>query len=505
MNSVMAAQPYLLSGAVLDGQGRHFSGGAIGYQGLDDAGNLACVGSVLGGAGTPASGVYTWNGVELRPIYEVELNGAGSSSPAINNRGDVVFRILQPTASNPLRKVISLFTNGELSTIAEYGGELEPGWVIKELSMEPTINEAGDVAFMTYSHNPGVGDRFAIYKYSGGQLMRVLGQGDPAPGGGRFVMNFGPLPRAWIADNGDILFKGYVLGGQYDQSFGLFVVHADGTVEKLEVKGDPLPDGGRVSEYSLGNGTLNAHGDAVFRVRVDESTADSSIFISSRGELVAVMSEGQPSPLGGPYLSLYHPTPEDPGGDGAAEADPPLINGRGQVLFKAEALTSTGKKRLALFLATSQAAIKVVAVGDRMPNGYVVRDLWGYSLNEQGHVLFEGRAQSGTNYIRGTFLARPDLPVITSAKVKAGGDTLSLIIKGRGFIINDAVVEINGTPVGEAEYSTNQLPGDGTTRRLTVSGSQLNELLLPGQVAQITVFNPLTGLRSEPVNVVVPQ
>lgn len=502
-NSLFQLVRYPASGQVVDPDNRTLSYGFLGYQSLNDEAVLAIVAGVRSSSDLATKGVFIWNGAALTSVSEVAAteNFKVFDYPAINNRGDAVFSRSVLDGPSGVRFVTS-YSDGASSDLVHYGDEIAPGFVVIGLPTEPTINERGEIAILVTGALPNGGDSFRIYKYTGGEFVEVLGNGHDAPGGGRFLLNYGPTPRVWLADNGDILFKGYVLGGTYNQMDGLFVVRADGTVEKVEIRGDPLPVGGEVHYYSLGNGSLNAVGDAVFRVRVEHPSIDSGIFVSSRGELSAVMYEGQMSPLGGPFLSLYEPTEDDPQGDGAAETDPPLMNARGQVLFKAKARDREGKARVGLFLGSPSSRVKVVATGDRLPHGGEVVEIIKYSLNERGQVAFEVRERTAEGRPQAVVLATPMSPEIASVKLKGAGESTRLTIKGRGFVIDDAVVEIDGRPAGVVEYAAPG--GDGTTRRLVVRGSELAELLPPGQSVEVTVWCPLTGLRSAPVSLTAP-
>ena len=500
--SVYQLISYPARGQVVAPEDRTFAQGTFGYQGLNDSAVLACFAILESSLVQTTRGVYLWDGTVFTAVTEIPVteNHTGNHPLAINNRGDAVYTWY--SLSGPTR--LASYSNGVLSDLVAVGEDIEPGFGVRELPAKPTINERGDIALLVNVDHPNGGETYSIYKYSGGRFERVIGQGSDAIGGGRFAMNYGPLPPAWLADNGDILFKAYIIGGSYHFMHGLFVVRADGTVEKIEIRGDPLPVGGEVHLYSLGNGSLNAEGDAVFRVRIEHPTIDSGIFVSCGGALSTIMYEGQMSPLGGPFLSLYHPTEDDPGGDGAAQNDPPLINSRGQVLFEAEARDVDGTKRFGLFVGTPNCIVKVVAEGDRLPTGGRVLDIAEYSLNDSGQVVVRVRESTSEGKPHAIILATPTPPEVASAKVKGSDDATRLLIKGSGFIINDAVVEIDGHAVGDVEYVAASSSYDGTTRRLIVRGSELADLLPPGQTVNVTVLSPFTGLRSSPFSLSVP-
>ena len=87
-----------------------------------------------------------------------------------------------------------------------------------------------------------------------------------------------------------------------------------------------------------------------------------------------------------------------------------------------------------------------------------------------------------------------DNPVIEHARLKSG---TKLVLDGQHFLVGDAIMEIDGTPVTRIKYPEEfRLPNGQTTR--IVSKSDVTGLMPRGQQVMITVFNPSTGKRSDP-------
>ncbi|PYT07204.1 MAG: hypothetical protein DMF60_07570, partial [Acidobacteria bacterium] len=88
--------------------------------------------------------------------------------------------------------------------------------------------------------------------------------------GGLISLAFGNAEPVSINDNGDVLFG----AGQLDpdptvfERFGLFLSMADGTVKKIELSKDTMPNGSKAADNSIGLGSLNNKGDVVFSIRL---------------------------------------------------------------------------------------------------------------------------------------------------------------------------------------------------------------------------------------------
>jgi hypothetical protein len=72
-----------------------------------------------------------------------------------------------------------------------------------------------------------------------------------------------------------------------------------------------------------------------------------------------------------------------------------------------------------------------------------------------------------------------------------------LKVSGDAFIIDDSVIEIDGQPLSAATYPAADPQGGGTTTKILSADPALAQIPA-GKTISVTVFNPLTGLRSAP-------
>jgi hypothetical protein len=85
-------------------------------------------------------------------------------------------------------------------------------------------------------------------------------------------------------------------------------------------------------------------------------------------------------------------------------------------------------------------------------------------------------------------------PVITRTKMKG----TKLLVDGESFLAREAVIEIDGIPITKHKYpSAYFLPNGITTRVMTKR--DVTAMLPVGVDVAITVFNPSTNRRSQPV------
>jgi hypothetical protein len=268
--------------------------------------------------------------------------------------------------------------------------------------------------------------------------------------------------------------------------FGMFLAKTDGSIQKVQQGGDTMPNGSRIADNSLGEGTLNNRGDVAFGVNLAGEPKD-GIFLYSDGQTSTVLLGGMPSPIGGTFMERL-PGP----GDNVVK-----INDNDAIALEAEVMVGGGST-VAVFLASTRAIVKVAAVGDRLPTGEIIGGIDKFALNNLGQVAFFAHSNHSEFHPIGLYLASPTTPVLNSVRAKGPAASLKLIVEGQGFITNDSTILVNGQPVATTYPAEFQQNG-GTTTRPVSEDPQLAQLLPPGQSVQITVTNSLTALQSAPM------
>ena len=247
----------------------------------------------------------------------------------------------------------------------------------------PSLNDAGAIAFIGSSE---LGE--AIYVHESSVTTRVVGEGDPAPGGRRFY----GFECVVLDDSNDLLFVGH----SYDASSheGLFLV-SGGEISLVASTGDPAPGtgGGSYSSFYLALPDL-ASGGIVFHAGIAGGDVPIGLFRVSGGVQSALALYGSPAPaaIGGLYDYL----------------DPrPHVNAAGDAAFRAGVAGGTTSE--GIFLIRDGVAIPVALSGDPAPGtGGGVHSVFadGSALSELGAVAFLDSISFGTTP-RAIFLATP--------------------------------------------------------------------------------------------------
>ncbi|MCI0489970.1 MAG: hypothetical protein L0229_25535 [Blastocatellia bacterium] len=388
------------------------------------------------------------------------------------------------TVNDRIVEMLLLYSDGQLTRIVQEGDRTPIGTIFKGCGFgQPAINNNGDVAFFACGEtDEGFFFGDGVFKYSAGEITKVVVGNDPSPIGGTFALNFIPAQSVQMNNNGDVLFRaGVILDLFMPEKLGMFLMTGEG-IKPIEVDGDPMPTGGIITPDTFGHGDLNDKGEVAFVAGLTGGASSSGIFLNSNGQISKIMAQGDPTPIGGVFstqvgLPIGFTTPG--------------INDNSAVAFAAQ--VTDGNARSAIFLASPKAIIKVAAVGDKLPTGGKIKEITSFALNDLGQVAFYADVKNGP---KGIFLATPLQPSIKKIKLKRKDGQLELQVRGSQMITNDSVIEVNGVAVEALSYPEKFREDGGTTRRVVSRDPRLGELIGAGQMVEVTVFNPLTNLRS---------
>lgn len=165
----------------------------------------------------------------------------GFGPPSINNRGLVAFAAWIEGPAVPGGIFVA---DGEKLRMLVGAGEKTPlGGMFASLSERVSLNDAGVVAFHSRLKNAPAAA--AIFVVENEQLRTVAGLGDEAPGGGRYS-SFALWPS--LSATGTVGFIASV--DRRPAVVALFAATAGGT-RKIVGVGDPLPGGGQLESFGL--------------------------------------------------------------------------------------------------------------------------------------------------------------------------------------------------------------------------------------------------------------
>jgi hypothetical protein len=293
--------------------------------------------------------------------------------PALNDAGAIAFGAA--IAGARASEGIFLAKQGSLKVVA-LSGDDAPG-IATGTFVEfdtPALNNNNEIVFVA-SVRRGREALQALYLYSGGKLRKLVGEGDPVPGGGRFE-KFG-VPT--INNKGLVAFPAVLDHAAVPG--GIFLTGSQSSHLLVGV-GAPGPGGTTLARFSErvainddDNLALNAH---LTKIDAPDSEA---IFLANAATLEQVARSGDAAPGGGKFS-----------GFGAW----PGIGGGRTVSFVAA--LDGGPGPLGIFQWQSGAMRRVAFAGERLDHG---RALAGFALNPvasagpDGAVTFATVAEPG--------------------------------------------------------------------------------------------------------------
>lgn len=299
--------------------------------------------------------------------------GTFSEFEPVVNTGTILFDALVQR-DKPFHGIY-VARGSSLSRVVAIGDPSPLGGIFISLS-SAALNNHGKLAFVGLAAG-GIAE--AIYVTEGGNLQKVVGVNDAAPGKG--VLR--EISEVTLNDGGTIAFIARVEGGEFLKA--LFLA-SDGAVDKVVGSGDPTAIGGYFAEFI--NVSLNNRGEMAFEGTVNGGRAPSGIFVSSKSGMRKVVAVGDPSPVGGTFKDLALP----------------LLNDRGDILFWAS--LEGAEVPAGLFLASGGAITKMAARGDQLSGGGRLSFIGlNYSFSKRGVAAFEA-AITGTSASAGIFLTQ---------------------------------------------------------------------------------------------------
>jgi hypothetical protein len=457
--------------------------GAESAPAADAIGGVVFLARIAGGA-TAEAIVYRPGDGNARPIVVGDaapgsqsagfFAGPPFSAPLINDRGDVVFRSF--VARGPASVGIFRRRDGKLEAVVRAGDPSpNPGSPpFLDILGEPSLNQAGDVAFAALVPGRGRG----IYVASAEGIRRAVGVSDPAPGipGTRFA-NIAPNPS--LNDAGTVAFRGTTvfrdsfsglsirheglflvdaagvrvvvfadepspsgqpyfklrdpflsnvpsvvfrasLGTDAAETSGLFVADANGTVQLIGERSD-LGNGERVTTLS-GDPAIGAGGEVAFLAnRQRQSEPGSPLFLSlgpailrdGPGGLAVVAAREMPGPVAGLFRTV----------------SAPAVAAGGHVVFRGSFLPETGGTA-GLFLATEAGIQPYVLVKEQTSIGGQFTAFSGRaSLNTVDEIAFTGSVVKGTARTA-VFAASPTTFRTDRLRLRPRGARMRISVRG---------------------------------------------------------------------------
>jgi hypothetical protein len=332
-----------------DNNGRYsaFTGsGHFGYPPLNDAGQVAFFATITGATNiNQTDGIFLGNGATRTQIARTWYPGPfgtfasySLSDPALNNLGQVAFSAATTGGTNGnFRSDGSTLTRIawalENTTASEPAPDVNGGLngVLNYLAFQPSLNDAGQVAFITsfFATTNSPASSAGIVRGDGTPLVAIARTDELAPDGTNtlysFWSNFASAGAA-LNNSGQVAFAATLDGAT---SWGIF--RGGGTVAsltKIMLQGQMAPDTNLTFDApGFATPAINDAGQVVFIAGLNNNGVRGIYFYDDKLGLLKVISTGDPL-LGSTVQSVQF-IDSDPY-DGRPGSG---LNNRGQVAF----------------------------------------------------------------------------------------------------------------------------------------------------------------------------
>jgi hypothetical protein len=272
----------------LSGFGRHP------IPALNESGAVAFAAAVAGGK--TVEGIFLSVRGRIQPVA---LSGgpapgvpagtlSGVESPALNDRGEVVFLATVRRGRETLEAIYVREAGGKLRKVVAQGDAAPAGGSFAGFGA-PVLNNKGVIGFAAAVEGRAVPG--GIFTAAGEGIRMLVGAGDDTPVGGIF---FKFSERFSLNDAGAVAFNAMLKDAP--TAGGQFVIQA-GRVLKVAVIGDAAPGGGTFSHFGLWPG-LNARGTLAFVASVDGGPSPMAVFVGNPGLVERIAGIGDDLPGG---------------------------------------------------------------------------------------------------------------------------------------------------------------------------------------------------------------
>ncbi len=359
-------------------------------------------------------------------------------------RGDVAF------AQSP--KTIKLILQGEPSPL---------GGVFNNLGVF-SFNDHEDLVFKSDIES----FKSALFLSSGGNLSRIIADGDSIGGLGKFdrVFSNGTLS---LNNEGRVAFAAQLTNGGSVRN-GLFLA-ADQRISPIVFHGDPV-EGGTLESPTLFSFSLNNNGAVAFDGFITPGPEE-AIFVSNGSSISKVVATGEVTPVGGTFKFAFLNISD--------------FNDAGTVIFIAD--IENGSSTKGIFSAINGNITKIVGVGDASPDGKEFTYLDNHaSINTLGDIVFEASVGEGFEVdYNGIFLySNGGITLISrNGNPAPGGGTFSVFssptINDEKQMIFESSIEGGTSSNGIFSYSNQTFQKVALTGEITPAGGNYSGLSLP--------------------------
>jgi len=343
---------------------------SVGARAINVSGEVLVFGTSFPGG----PGLFSGGNALVRAGQAAPGGGAFSELLAAYYWGATIpgeFALLAPDSRGPGLSEGLYVASGETLAFITRTGDPAPGGGTFSGFDSPSLNSRDEIAFAATGSFPQF---YGVFLFSGGQLGRLFGTGDPLPGGGS-------LTSCWYASLNDAGQVAFTASASSVGPWGIYL-WSEGSIQAIAQSGDPAPGGGTFDfpGNRIFSSSLNSLGYVAFEANL--STGGRGIFLFANGVINSIARPGDPAPGGEAFTSAFTPS----------------LNDLGEIAFPANTPSGFG-----VYFYSEGNVVKVAGAGDPAPGGGNFVSANGPWLTATGQLAFTGSLSEGS----GVFLATP--------------------------------------------------------------------------------------------------
>lgn len=308
------------------------------------------------------------------------------------------------------------------------------------------LNDAGQIAFT--ARNGG----FWRATGASGSLVRVLADGDPAPGGGAFLLGNDPGDAVMNA-SGTMAMGATTIDGTTILP-GIYAAAPQGAITRIVRSGAAAPSGNGVYiQFTVP--AINDLGQLAFGAILGDTLGDDdgyALLLGNANQLAEILRSGQ----------------SVPGGNGVFAPFPVArlhLNNQGQVLVQSTIAIPDLAFTSGLFLASGSNIEEIARIGEAAPcGGTFVAFGDAQALNDDGLAVFSADVNTGETR-KGLFFYRNGVRgcVARTGDSVAGLGTITRIEMAEGAGLGNSMLNESGQVAFLIEYADGSAVGNAIT------------------------------------------
>lgn len=269
------------------------------YSYVDNQFNKMVLFSYQNGALTPLAG----DG-DPTPISTI-FSRTSLVGPAINDKGDIIFEGFSIDDHGRERADIFMYSDDERRSIVGSGNPSPKGgqFSFVRLTSSPQVNASGEVLFYSSVVEGPAHQTDGLFQITRDEIKKVVVTGDNLPAGRRV-----DAPLGSLNDKGEVAFISNANDLFTQQDAGIYL-YSGGLIQKVMTVGEAIPGGGHFGSflktgYVYPGPRINNNSAIAFKAYVKDRDSHVAIFLASPRAIIKVVAVGDALPTGETIKSI---------------------------------------------------------------------------------------------------------------------------------------------------------------------------------------------------------